>query len=558
MSTANKLTYLNTTKGKIKDSINLTGANIGTNDTFRSYEKKLKDGLVDIINNGTDTVYNNFPKVTGTGSSVTLNSTYQAPMKVELKSNTYQGSDPTSSSPKDIEVVTGYNNITIEDENGTNSQSYEINFGADNLLNNTATTSTINGITFTVNDDKTITVNTGSGTSTAQTDFTIGYVDFKANTTYLLTGAPAGSGSNHYLSIRGYGNDTGDGRDYTPTEDITKEIFLRIKSGISVNNVVIKPMVVKGTYKYDYVPYGVKPIEMCKIPNTEYEDEIRCSTGKNLFDKENIETGKYYTSNTISTSQNWVITQIPVKTNTNYYLSGNNYNNTTARIVLLNGSKNVISDVGGYKDVKLITTNSNTAYIGLSIANYSDGSDLNSIQLEQNNQATDYEPYGIGVWYKYGKIGKVVLNGSEQGWSYNSDNVFFGLNGYINDYLYSDGNITYCCDKYKPIAQTSQDTAFKSAAANYNFNFRSTSSRLRIKNTNYSDANTFKTDLGTNPITLYYVLATPTATILDTELQNQLNNLKGANSYSGQTNITAEYITGNQPFIMNLVALKDE
>ena len=39
MSTANKLTYLNTTKGKIKDSINLTGANITNQTTFRYYKQ---------------------------------------------------------------------------------------------------------------------------------------------------------------------------------------------------------------------------------------------------------------------------------------------------------------------------------------------------------------------------------------------------------------------------------------------------------------------------------------------------------------------------------------
>ena len=128
MSTANKLTYLNTTKTKIKDAINLTGANI-TNDTFRSYEAKLKSGLVDIINNGTDTLYNNFPKATATGSSATLDDTYEAILKIDLKGNTSQASSPSPISPQNIQVVTGNNTITIEDSDGTNSQSYPINLG---------------------------------------------------------------------------------------------------------------------------------------------------------------------------------------------------------------------------------------------------------------------------------------------------------------------------------------------------------------------------------------------------------------------------------------------
>ena len=48
---ATKLQYLNITKSKIKDSINLTGANITNNDTFRSYADKLKDSLLDVLNN---------------------------------------------------------------------------------------------------------------------------------------------------------------------------------------------------------------------------------------------------------------------------------------------------------------------------------------------------------------------------------------------------------------------------------------------------------------------------------------------------------------------------
>jgi hypothetical protein len=48
-TTAEKLTYLDGTKTLLKDTINLTGANI-TNDTFRSYAQKLKLGLINALN----------------------------------------------------------------------------------------------------------------------------------------------------------------------------------------------------------------------------------------------------------------------------------------------------------------------------------------------------------------------------------------------------------------------------------------------------------------------------------------------------------------------------
>ena len=40
-TTSEKLTYLNTTKGLIKDNLNLGGANIST-EPFRAYSSKLK------------------------------------------------------------------------------------------------------------------------------------------------------------------------------------------------------------------------------------------------------------------------------------------------------------------------------------------------------------------------------------------------------------------------------------------------------------------------------------------------------------------------------------
>ena len=61
-----KLNYLATTKSEIKDSINLTGVNVTSNDTFRSYADKIKEGYVNLINNGVDDLYDNFPKVTHT------------------------------------------------------------------------------------------------------------------------------------------------------------------------------------------------------------------------------------------------------------------------------------------------------------------------------------------------------------------------------------------------------------------------------------------------------------------------------------------------------------
>lgn len=86
MSTSNKLTYLNETKSKIKQAINIAGANI-TNEPFRVYSSKLYQQYLDIIKNGTSALYASMPKVPGTGTELSLKNTAEAPMVLELSAS---------------------------------------------------------------------------------------------------------------------------------------------------------------------------------------------------------------------------------------------------------------------------------------------------------------------------------------------------------------------------------------------------------------------------------------------------------------------------------------
>jgi hypothetical protein len=176
---AEKLTYLNTTKSKIRDSINLTGANLTSEDTFRSYASKLNKGYIDIINNGIDTLYNNFPKVSGIGSNLSLTPTYEAPMKLnEIQGDTLQDGTPTPDTPVEIQNVTGLQNITVCGKNlldlskcinGYINASGGIGTGNDNLLSDY--------------------IKVESGTSytiSLNTQFqNIGYALFDSNKTYI-------------------------------------------------------------------------------------------------------------------------------------------------------------------------------------------------------------------------------------------------------------------------------------------------------------------------------------------------------------------------------------
>ena len=86
-----KLKYLNTTKIKLKDSINLTGANITNDTTFRNYSIKLKENLVNILKGNIWDLFDNFDTVEDSGEEVFLNNSYdETIMKIDLKGNTKQ------------------------------------------------------------------------------------------------------------------------------------------------------------------------------------------------------------------------------------------------------------------------------------------------------------------------------------------------------------------------------------------------------------------------------------------------------------------------------------
>ena len=91
MSTANKLIYLNTTKNKIKDTLECGGAEI-TTEPFREYPEVLYDQYVDAAFNGAQAIYAGMPKVTAQGTGIALDNTVECKLALDLKGNTYQDS----------------------------------------------------------------------------------------------------------------------------------------------------------------------------------------------------------------------------------------------------------------------------------------------------------------------------------------------------------------------------------------------------------------------------------------------------------------------------------
>jgi hypothetical protein len=125
-------------------------------------------------------------------------------------------------------------------------------------------TQTINGVTFTVQEDNSIVVN---GTATATTAFSLQYSSlgehFTLNLgeTYTLSGCPKGGSLETYRLIVqdiGYSqNFTDTGSGYTGVASKTQYYaFIRINAGYTANNLVFKPMLNRGSIALPYSPFG--------------------------------------------------------------------------------------------------------------------------------------------------------------------------------------------------------------------------------------------------------------------------------------------------------------
>ena len=155
-----------------------------------------------------------------------------------------------------------------------------------NLLEVVVTSQTINGITFTINKDKTVTVN---GTANGNSILILNSFDFQNGETYILNGCPNNGGINSYkldaFGQTGLSNDIGNGIGINIGGQ--RNIRIVIFDGNSVNNLVFKPMIIKGSQATEYEPYT----GAIASPNPDYKQEIeqvesvklQC-TGSNLLD----------------------------------------------------------------------------------------------------------------------------------------------------------------------------------------------------------------------------------------------------------------------------------
>ena len=405
--------------------------------------------------------------------------------KLTIDGKSYQATstDPVSPSPdypSEIESVGTY--FSFDEETG--KYGIEVKNTGKNLLENRGVSNTSNGITFTVNDDKTILAN-GNNNGTANSNFIINNYSLKAGT-YILNGCPSGGSSTTYrLAIQKTSGwsvlalDTGSGSKQFTIDEATKiQVAIFIQKGQTVSNLLFKPMIrlssiIDDTYEpyqsssslfvldqpLRSLPNGVKDIAYIKN-NILYvdrkvgtvvldgsEDTWRIATinGINNFIINNKINDINYKSNVI----NYISNYFKGIKNADRYKEGTFFTNSNKSLIFSNTNCNSIDEFKTW----LSTHNTQVDYelaepyteeVG-EVDTLSTFKGVNNVSLDTNIQTnmtitypTEYEELdkhflkdvNVSFSKKYGAVNSVVFsrgNGSDN--IYRKDNASITKNG---------------------------------------------------------------------------------------------------------------------------------
>lgn len=324
----------------------------------------------------------------------------------------------------ELQTLTG-SSLTLETDDAIKLDSFELEGNTTqetrsgiNLLNVTATSTTgASGISFVVNNDKSITVN-GTNASSSTYFFRLAPNFTLPAGTYTLSGG--NSNAKNYLfafyddkqNFQGYSNII------TQTFSSSVEIapYIRVGGNQTINNQTIYPMIVKGSYTEQTLPtyeqYGVQP-----SPN--YPSELVSVGYTNLFNSE-LEQGTIQSSNgqdQSATNRVRTINYIDVDSSTQYTINGATSLTKTIQTFVFeyqNDTTYIQRIPSAWTNLPYtFTTSANTKKIRIVFA-YSDSSTTNvsefsNVQLEKGTKAHSYISYG-----KYGieieTQGKNLLN----------------------------------------------------------------------------------------------------------------------------------------------------
>lgn len=350
-------------------------------------------------------------------------------------------------------------NISIESANlpaievSIEGESQQATRSGKNLLDNTATTKISNGITFTVNSDKTVNVN-GTNDSSANSSLIINRYDLSPGT-YVLNGCPSGGASNTYrLAIQETGSysilgsiDIGNGSgEFTIDTTTNVQIAIFIQKGLTINNLLFKPMLREATIADDtYEQYGASP-------SPDYFSKIENLEGENICPS--LNTTKTINGVTFTKNKDGSITMNGTATaETTYPINVNSTTNTRTVLLKANSNYRMLSNYesGKYTTQVFYLKNNVMAYssssslietveetkAGMYIRVYKDAVLDNVTIYPQITKGEEYKPYVPYNSLEFKDVGSNVLELSKgtvtlNGVTLTSDGETITINGTVS------------------------------------------------------------------------------------------------------------------------------
>lgn len=547
----------------------ISGRGLSTNDFTNEYKKKI-----DRIIEGTkgDSAY-----------QIAVKNGFEGTEKKWLES--LKGDKGDKGELVDLVKEEEGKNISIESANlpaievSIEGESQQATRSGKNLLDNTATTKISNGITFTVNSDGTVLAD-GTNDTSANSSLIINRYDLSPGA-YILNGCPSGGASNTYrLAIQETGSysilgsiDIGNGSgEFTIDTTTNVQIAIFIQKGLTINNLLFKPMLREATIADDtYEQYGASPSPDYPSPIENVEGNIEFKdVWKNLVKQMNWkQLPSISTGATVTIVNGYGTDFIEVDNTKNYIFS---YSGTAGAkyVVYYDENKNFLGydtnlQIDNYKNWNV------TKYVRLRI-DCSENA-VTNLQLEIGTVATPYDPYkeqtvyfplGEGQKLMEGSYladdgihhtrKKVVLDGTKTGWYTLANQTSTNTSYFCIPISDMKKASTLICDKFinRNVWNTDEE-AIQSIIDNF--------IRLRINTSRASTVAELKTWLSNNPITVEYELAEEEIvpyTETQKEAWEKIKNMilyKGTNHISCTGKLKIKYYTNEE---MNEIYAKKE
>ena len=518
--------------------ITLTGEDI--NATVGSVTKSVQSFLADLgeidlkVQENTTTITTiegNVTNITNTqaqaeGKNIHIEDSAEEPfVDVELYGESTQNGTPTPDSPIEIENIEGKNKF---------KNNYEAGY-----------TTTNNGVTFTVNKDKSITAN-GTATDTVTFIFATN-IELKKGT-YTVSGITSGSINTYNMTISSLTSIYNGARTHTINADTTYvNAFIRVNSGVTVDNITFYPMIEKGTVATPYVPYNSLEIK---------------NVGENLFNPSNAKDGYVNDNNGQILGVNNITNKntgyIKIDGGEKYFILSNKLSGNWG--AWYDKDKRFISGIAlGAVDKGIVTAPNNAYFINFTVSYNNNNPDYaNNVMIARSDKEIQYKPYQEQkVTFPLGEEklmegsyladdgvhnvrGQIVFDGSDdENWTANGTNQGYGI---VIDNVGGNtvGNVTssVLCDKLTAVPQ---NTIYNGSAINGVASLGGTAHKLYVRfDSSITTVALLREKLAESPILIEYELAEPEVVPYTAEQQTAWNKIKALMTYKNITNITSD------------------